>query len=113
MDNQTEPINAVVLRGRLGDGVLQRTLPSGDEITTFRLIVDRPAGERGRVDSIDCASERARVRRTLERAGPGDVLHVEGELRRRFWRGPGGVASRYEVRVLSARVIVSAARRSA
>lgn len=110
---ETQAVNTVVLAGRLAAAALERTLPSGDVITTFRLTVERPAGERGRVDSIDCATDRARVRRTVLRAAAGDVLHVEGALRRRFWRGPAGLASRYEVRVHTARVVITAARRSA
>jgi single-strand DNA-binding protein len=108
-----EPTNHVVLCGRLGNGTVERTLPSGDRLTNFRLTVDRPASDAGRVDSIDCATDKARVRRTLERASPGDVLHVEGTLRRRFWRGPSGISSRYEVRVSAARIVLSAGRRSA
>lgn len=75
-------------------------------ITQFRLNVNRPEGEaRARVDSVDCGTERARVRRTLERATPGDVIEVHGVLHRRFWRGPSGLGSRYEVRVEAARLM--------
>lgn len=103
--------NRVYLRGRLAADVEERTLPSGDVIAGFRLTVDRPPGEPGKVDSLDCAALRPRVQRTLQRATPGDILEVEGSLRRRFWRGPAGLASRYEVRVETAR-LVSAGRRS-
>jgi single-strand DNA-binding protein len=112
-NTEYEPANAVVLCGRLAEGAVERTLPSGDVLLSFRLTVDRPEDEPGRVDSIDCATDRTRVRRTVERAVPGDVLRVEGSLRRRFWRSAGGLASRYEVRVTSARAVVSAGRRSA
>jgi single-strand DNA-binding protein len=105
--------NLVFLRGRLAAGVDDRTLPSGDVITGFRLTVDRPAGEPGKVDSLDCATVRSRVRRTLQRATPGDVIEVEGSLRRRFWRGPAGLASRYEVRVETARLVNSGRRNGA
>jgi single-strand DNA-binding protein len=104
--------NHVFLRGRLAADVADRTLPSGDVMTGFRLNVDRPPDEPGRVDSLDCTTVRARVRRTLQRAAPGDLLEVEGSLRRRFWRGPTGLASRYEVRVETAR-LVNSGRRSA
>lgn len=96
--------NRVYLRGRLGATAQLRVLPSGDELCQFRLTVDRPPGERGRVDCLECASLRARVRRTVARAEPGDELEVTGSLRRRFWRGASGPASRYEVSVETARV---------
>lgn len=97
--------NAVFLRGRLAAEPQVRPLPSGDEILTFRLTVERPADDgRVRVDSIDCATLVSRVRRTLERAQPGDWLEVEGALHRRFWRSASGLGSRYEVAVGSARI---------
>ena len=113
MDSDATAINRIELQGRLADVAIERTLPSGDVITSFRLTVDRPKGERGRVDSIECATDRARVRRTLQRASPGDIVHVDGELRRRFWRSPSGPASRYEVRVHSARIVLNSGQRSA
>ncbi|HEY8301242.1 MAG TPA: single-stranded DNA-binding protein [Jatrophihabitans sp.] len=98
--------NTVFLRGRLAAEPMARTLPSGDELCSFRLTVTRPldAGTRTRVDSIDCATTAARARRCLDRAAPGDVLEVTGALHRRFWRSSGGLGSRYEVQVTTARV---------
>ncbi len=92
-------LNTVHLRGRLATTPTPRELPSGDELWAFRLTVARPPGERGRVDSIDCSTTRARVQRVLERAAPGDTVEATGALRRRFWRGATGLASRYEVEV--------------
>ena len=112
-DTPASPANAVLLRGRLAQPVLERELPSGDVLATFRLIVDRPPGDRVKVDTIDCVAERSTVRRLLGRTQPGEVLEVEGALRRRFWRGAGGgPTSRYEVRVEKARGF-TAGRRSA
>lgn len=102
--------NQVYLRGSLGAEAVQRQLPSGDELTSFRLTVPRPGSSRVRVDSVDCASTLAKVRRVVGGAQVGDELEVTGALRRRFWRGPLGVASRYEVDVMTARV--TARRRS-
>ena len=96
--------NQVFLRGRLAATPVLRILPSGDELCTFRLTVTRPTGDRVRVDSLDCATTRTRVRRTLGRAEPGDELEVTGSLHRRFWRSPAGLGSRYEVTVGTARV---------
>jgi single-strand DNA-binding protein len=96
--------NEVFLRGRLAAEPVLRTLPSGDELFSFRLTVPRPDGQRPRVDSIDCATTSARVRRSLARAEPGDECEVTGSLRRRFWRSAQGLASRYEVEVAGLRV---------
>jgi single-strand DNA-binding protein len=103
--------NQVFLRGRLASAPVLRTLPSGDDLCSFRLTVARPPGDRVRVDSLDCASTRPRVRRTVERAEPGDELEVTGSLHRRFWRSPTGLGSRYEVAVGTARVSARQPRR--
>ena len=96
--SDTRSDNETFLRGRLAAAAHVRVLPSGDEICGFRLIVTRPTSERAvskvRIDTIDCATTLARVRRCVERAEPNDELEVTGSLRRRFWRGAGGAASR-------------------
>lgn len=100
MKQSTDPPGAdnhVFLRGRLAAEPTVRELPSGDVLTVFRLTVARPPGARARVDSIECSTARARARRTLERARPGDQVEVTGALHRRFWRSPTGPASRYAV----------------
>ena len=99
--------NDVFLRGRLAAEPETRVLPSGDEIWTFRLTVDRAEDRKqtkARVDSIDCATHSARVRRCLDRACPGDQLEINGSLQRRFWRSAAGLGSRYEVVVGAARL---------
>jgi single-strand DNA-binding protein len=87
-------------------------LPSGDELTVWRLVVDRQvdksgAGKSGArspsVDTIDCVAHRPNIQRLAERWSAGDALEVHGALRRRFWRGGGGTASRCEVEVTAAR----------
>ena len=96
--------NQIFLRGRLAASPVVRELPSGDELCSFRLTISRPPGSRVRVDSIDCATTRLRVRRSLERGEPGDQFEVTGSLHRRFWRSQTGLASRFEVEVNSARI---------
>ncbi|MFN2519183.1 MAG: single-stranded DNA-binding protein [Jatrophihabitantaceae bacterium] len=96
--------NYVFLRGRLAAAPVIRRLPSGDELCTFRLTIQRPAGHRARVDSIDCCTTRLRVRTSLERGEPGDQFEVTGSVHRRFWRSLAGPVSRYEVEVISARI---------
>jgi single-strand DNA-binding protein len=95
-----EPENSVFLRGVFAGEAILRTLPSGDELCSFRITVARPPGARARVDSIDCSATGAAVRRGALRCQAGDLIEVRGSLRRRFWRGPGGgPSSRYEVEV--------------
>jgi single-strand DNA-binding protein len=109
--------NEVFLRGAVAAVPVVRTLPSGDELCAFRINVprasDTSASGRTRVDSIDCASTRAVVRRAAQRWSPGDVVEITGALHRRFWRGAGGAAaSRYEVDVVTARRAITTRRRS-
>jgi single-strand DNA-binding protein len=91
----------VRLRGRLS-GATAITLPSGDEAVTFRVIVDRPARQRGpagrvRVDALECIAWTAATRRRVLSCHDGDAVEVEGSLQRRFWRTGAGLASRTEV----------------
>ncbi len=112
--------NEVVLVGRLAAAPQVRTLPSGDVLATFRLVVARPPASGGRsarvlslrpvtVDALDCVSWRGSVRRVVTRWVRGDVVEVTGSLRRRFWRAGAGTASRCEVEVAGARRLRRAA----
>ena len=103
--------NQVFLRGRLAGVPEYRELPSGDLLAVFRLTVNRPAGERVRVDSIECASVRPRVLKSLERLSEGSEVEASGSLHRRFWRSPTGPASRYAVDVELLRPVKRAGRR--
>jgi single-strand DNA-binding protein len=95
--------NEVKVVGRLAAAAVPKLLPSGDEIVTWRLIVDRGAVDgRRKVDVIDCTAFGARLRRQALGWPEGEVIAVDGALRRRFWRGPGGLQSRYEVEVQAA-----------
>jgi single-strand DNA-binding protein len=93
----------VVLVGRLGSRVDTRVLPSGDEITTFTIVVDRPKGRPAsstvRVDAIACQAVWASVRRRLAGLTPGEWVRADGRLRRRFWRTGAGLGSAMEVEV--------------
>ena len=97
------PCSHVVLVGRLGASIDRRALPSGDELTAFTVVVDRPAargdGGRRRVDAIACQAARAAVMRRLDGLEPGTWVRVEGTLRRRFWRAGVAAASATVVEV--------------
>lgn len=95
--------NQVALTGRVSGTPEARTLPSGDEIVTFRLVVRRTRPRRGparstqTVDTIECVAWTSRLRRTCARLQDGAIVSVTGELRRRFRRGGGGAQSWYAV----------------
>jgi single-strand DNA-binding protein len=91
--------NDVVLRGRLSAPAELRTLPSGDTLVSFRLVVRRPGTlARGQsVDVLGCISYDRALQRRVTAWQPGDVVEVEGALQRRFWRTGGGTASVCEV----------------
>lgn len=85
--------NHVSLIGRISGAPSEKTLPSGDKVVTFRLIVAR---EDSGVDTIDCSAWSSVLRRKALSMTDADA-YVTGALRRRFWQSGKGVASRYEV----------------
>ena len=95
--------NEVVVTGRLSAPPVAKHLPSGDEIVTWRLVVERPqrAGRSG-FDTVNCVAYTARVRRRAVSWDKDDVIEVTGALRRRFWRGPVGPQNAYAVEVATA-----------
>lgn len=104
--------NEVVLVGRVSGEPTVRVLPSGDELVSWRLVVGRDSRDisasgrqRPTIDTIDCIAFRAGVRRIAARWSGGEVVEVRGALRRRFWRGTQGAASRCEVEALQIKKI--------
>lgn len=99
--SQEPVLNHVELGGRVSAAPEARTLPSGDVVVSFRLIVPRDAGARRRskqtVDTIECTAWTAAMRRKILRLTPGTTVQVGGQLRRRFSRSAGGVISRVTV----------------
>ena len=96
-------VNEVMVCGRISGLAEARELPSGDTVVQLRLVVPR-SGPRARaggggatVDTIDVACWTKALQRKAVRLKPNDLVTVRGALRRRFWRSPGGPASRYEV----------------
>lgn len=105
-DQQPMPVNTVTLCGRVSGEPTVRELPSGDEIVTFRLVVQRPDDSRARVtgqrvDTFDLVCWATRLRRQGARLADGDEIAVSGSLRRRFWRAGAAVQSRVEVEVVA------------
>lgn len=100
--------NIVSLAGRVSSTPIERDLPSGDKVVTFRMVMAREqtamtAKSKQVSDWVDCAAWSGRVRRSVAAWRVDDRVEVEGALRRRFFRDAGGASSRVEVEVLTAR----------
>lgn len=95
--------NEVSILGRVSGEPVERELPSGDALVTFRVVVRRGGRARRRsrvsVDTFDCVAWTAAMRRKAAALAPGDVVEVEGSLRRRFRRVGETATSRVDVEV--------------
>ncbi len=99
---------SVVIVGRMGASITDRVLPSGDALTVFTVVVDRPRDHHAgaaTVDALPCQAFRASVRTAVARLEAGQLVEVTGTLRRRFWRGPVGLGSALEVDVSRIRAV--------
>lgn len=115
-DRSSSHRNEVVLVGRLAAPAADKQLPSGDVLTSFRVIVDRvprrgaPAGgKQATVDAIECVAWTAATRRATSSWRQHDLVEVHGTLHRRFWRAGAAVQSVCEVEVTTARRVQKAA----
>lgn len=88
-------LNECLLRGRVSAVATDRELPSGEHVVEFRLIVKRL--DRDGVDTLDIAAWSAKSRRSSLSLKPGEWVEIAGSVRRRFWQGPAGVASRWQI----------------
>lgn len=94
--------NSVVLTGRVSTEAQDIDLPSGEVLTRLRIVVPRAKPTtRTTVDTIDLVCLKAVLRKRAHTLSIGDVVRVDGALRRRFWKAGVGVASRVEVEVAS------------
>jgi len=110
-DVSTEHRNEILLVGRVTTPPSERELPSGDTVRSWRVTVDRD-GEEPRFDVVDCTAWTARLQRSVASWAKGDLVEIEGALRRRFWRTPvGTLASAYDVEVVRARRVSGAVKR--
>lgn len=90
------PINEVYLRGRVSGEAVAKFLPSGDQVVEFRLVV--PRIDTG-VDTLDLAVWSSVLRKRALTLRSDEWVEVSGEIRRRFWQGGAGVASRTQIEV--------------
>ncbi len=94
-DDVDYSLNDLLLRGRVSAQAVEKELPSGDKVVEFRLIVSRL--ERGGVDTLDVATWSSKMRRSALSLKEGEWIEISGSIHRRFWSGPTGVASRWQV----------------
>ena len=102
--------NVVSLAGRVSSAPVERELPSGDKVVTFRIVMAREqtamtARSKQVSDWVDCAAWGGRMRRAVASWQVGDRVEIEGALRRRFFRDGGGASTRLEVEVLTGRCV--------
>ncbi|MFT7598517.1 MAG: hypothetical protein ACI8TP_001438 [Acidimicrobiales bacterium] len=86
-------LNWVVLAGEVRATPQQKVLPSGDHLMSFDLRVPSSEGPRQSIP-VSWIGKATKVPRI---EGGADVV-VIGEIRRRFYRGASGLASRIDVR---------------
>ena len=101
------PRNEVFLEGRVSSEPVEKQLPSGDFVVEFRIVIDRPQsrgkskgksrGAKREVDTLDIAVWLSQLRRRALTLAPDDWVAIDGSVRRRFWRAPTGLASRWQV----------------
>ena len=97
--------NSVLLVGRVTGTGEEVDLPSGDLLTKFRVVVPREKPEtKVVVDTIDCVAFKPAIQKKIMKLELEDVVEIEGSLRRRFWQGATGVASKVEVEVSSLKI---------
>jgi len=88
-------LNDLLLRGRVSAPATTKELPSGDKVVEFRLIITRD--KREGVDTLDIAAWSAKMRKKALSLSANEWIEVSGSVHRRFWQGPGGLASRWQI----------------
>ena len=93
------PINQVFLVGRVTSLAVEKLLPSGDKVVEFRVVIgrDKSRGRKKEVDSLDIAAWSSKARKSALSLKIDTWVQVSGSVRRRFWRAPTGLASRWQV----------------
>jgi len=88
-------LNDVLLRGRVSSLAVEKELPSGDKVMEFRIVIAR-SNEEG-FDTIDISAWSSKLRRTAGSLKSDQWVEVSGSIKRRFWRGATGLASRWQI----------------
>jgi single-strand DNA-binding protein len=88
-------LNDVLLRGRVSSIAQEKELPSGDKVSEFRIVIARNSEEG--FDTIDISAWSSKVRRIAGSLKIDQWVEVSGSIKRRFWRGATGLASRWQI----------------
>ena len=94
-----QPKNEVQIVGRVTSLAVEKLLPSGDRVVEFRVVIGREKsrGSKKEVDSLDIAAWSSKTRRAALSLKVDTWVEIKGSVRRRFWRAPTGLASRWQV----------------
>jgi single-stranded DNA-binding protein len=95
MESFLRYLNKVNLVGRISEPAKEKTLQRGDVLVEFRLIIERD--DREGVDTLDIATWPAQLKKRALKLEEDQWVGIKGVLRRRFWKTPSGVASRWQV----------------
>jgi single-strand DNA-binding protein len=88
-------VNVVVLAGTIAAEPVVREMPSGDQVTEFRVAVPETGR---RLLPLPVAAWHATVgKRSLKGIAKGDEVLIHGQLVRRFYRSGAGARSLTEV----------------
>ena len=94
--------NSVHLVGRVTSIAEDIQLPSDTILTRFRIVVPRAKPTtKTTVDTIDLVAMKAGLQKRARTLVVGEIVEVEGEIRRRFWKAGMSVASRVEIEISS------------
>ncbi len=88
-------LNDCLLRGRVSAEATDRELPSGEHVVECRVIISRD--QREGVDTLDIAARSGKSRRSALSLKAGEWVEISGSIHRRFWQGPAGLASRWQI----------------
>lgn len=99
--------NQVMLVGKLSGAPEEKTLPSGDTLLSWRLVIRRKPGRRrsSPVDSLPCVTFDQDTADAVLAMRSGDYMEVEGSLRCRIFGPPKAKIWRYDVEANAARPI--------
>ena len=100
----TKGKNEVNLIGRVSSIQGEKVLPSGDKVGEFRIVISR-GGKNPSFDVLDIAVWSETLRRKVRTLKSEDWLEIQGSLRRRFWQGKAGLATRWQVEAAKIRVL--------
>ena len=98
--------NEVHIVGRVSAAPEVRALRDG-ELVVWRVAVERPRppGEPRRSDWLTCATAEPEPGATARGLRVGDVVELNGRLRRRFWRSRQGPVTPLEIEVRDVSVL--------